>query len=180
MHEQIPFKIVGRWYDTYIYSDNSIELGQNGDFDCGYNQIQNSCATLLASLMKGEAGYSFANFLAIGSGDPSWDTTSPTKSYDQTKLTTEYFRKSISPIDIIYLDPTTGLVSGSATTKIQFTVVILPGEANGTMREFGLFGGTATSVTDSGEMVNWIDHAKIDKDISLEIQRKITIEFQTQ
>jgi hypothetical protein len=83
-------------------------------------------------------------------------------------------------LDIVYLDPDTDLVSGTPTRKIEVTVVLLPGEGTGTLREFGLFGGTATASADSGEMVNWISHSRIDKDAALQIQRKVRIEFQIQ
>jgi hypothetical protein len=178
--EKVPFKVVGRWFDKYIYPDGREEFGEHGEFEWGYNQIQNTCAVLLASLLKGEAGYNYMNYFGVGSGDVSWDTTPPTKSYDQTTLENEYFRKSVLTTDIVYLDPLTDLVSGTPTSKIEVTVTLAAGEATGTLREFGLFGGTATATLDSGEMVNWISHARIDKDSALQIQRKVRIEFQTQ
>lgn len=174
--ENVKFKIVGRWFDKYIYPDGREEFGEHGEFEWGYNQIQNSCAVLLASLLKGEAGYNYMNYMAIGSGLASWDTTPPTKSYNQTTLETEYYRKAIPVVDIIYLpDP-----PGIPTKEIEVTVTLAAGEATGTLREFALFGGTATAAVDSGEMVNWISHARIDKDALLEIQRRVRITFQTQ
>ena len=77
--------------------------------------------------------------------------------------------------------PITNLPTGGVpSSKLEITVNILSGEANGlSLREFGLFGGTATIAFDSGEMVNWIVHSRIDKDSSLEISRVIRIEFVT-
>lgn len=178
--EKINFKVVGRWFDVLTYEDGTVENGQHGDFEWGYNQIQNTCAVLLASLLKGEATHSPINFLAIGSGNIAWDTVPPTKSYDQTTLTTEFFRKAVNLTDMTYLDPDTDLVSVTPTRKIEIGVTLLPGEATGSLREFALFGGTATAAVDSGEMVNWITHALIDKDIALQIFRRIRIEFQIQ
>jgi hypothetical protein len=96
-------------------------------------------------------------------------------------LTTEYFRKAVPQVDLVYIDPVTNVpTGGTPSSKLEITVTILTTEAAGTMREFGLFGGTATSTLDSGEIVNWIVHSKIEKDSSFEIERKIRLEFVTQ
>ena len=173
-------RIVGRWFDTYKYADGRTEPGEQGEFEWGWNQIQNSFATLLAAWCRGEATYDRITYFAVGSGLVAWDTTPPTKPYSDTTLTTEYFRKAVAQTDIVYLDPATDIpTGGTPDSKIEITVTLLTSEANGTLREFGLFGGTASGTTDSGQMVNWITHSKIDKDSSLEIERKIRIEFVT-
>lgn len=173
-------RIIGRWFDTHKYEDGRVEPGQHGEFEWGWNQIQNSFATLLAAWCRGEAGYDRITFVGIGSGNVSWDTTPPTQSYSDTTLTTEYFRKAVTQANIVYIDPVTNLpTGGTPSSKIEITVTLLTSEANGAMREFGLFGGTATSTLDSGQMVNWIVHSRIDKDSSLEIERKIRLEFVT-
>jgi len=96
-------------------------------------------------------------------------------------LTTEYFRKAIAQPSIVYIDPITDISTGGVvSSKLEITVTLATTEANGSLREFGMFGGTATSTADSGQMVNWISHSRIDKDSSLEIERKIRFEFETQ
>jgi len=171
-------KIIGRWFDTYRYTDGRVVAGEHGEFEWGWNQIQNTFATLLAAWCRGESGYDRITYLAVGSGQSSWDTTPPTKSYDATTLETESFRKAVGQVDIVYLDPDTDIpTGGTPDAKIEITVTLLTSEANGTLREFGLFGGTATASADSGQMVNWISHSRIDKDSSFEIERKIRIEF---
>lgn len=118
--------------------------------------------------------------MAVGSGITAWDTTPPTKAYSQAALTTEYFRKAVAQTDIVYIDPSTDLSTGGVvSSKLEITVTLGTSEANGILREFGMFGGDATSTTDSGQMVNWISHSRIDKDSSLEIERKIRFEFET-
>lgn len=173
-------RIVGRWFDTIKRSDGTVEPGQHGEFEWGWNQIQNSFAKLLAAWCRAEAGYDRISYLAVGSGQASWDTTPPTQSYSDTTLTTEYFRKAVAQSDIIYIDPVTNIATGGVpSSKLEITTTLLAAEANGTLREFGLFGGTAGSLPDTGEMVNWITHARIDKDASMEIERKIRLEFVT-
>ena len=171
-------KIVGRWYDIYRYADGHEECGEHGEFEWGWNQIQNSFAILLAAWCRGESGYNRIAYIGYGSGLSAWDSTPPTKLYSQTTLQTEYFRKAVSQSDIVYLDPGTDIpTGGTPDSKIEITTTLLTSEGNGTLREFGLFGGTATSTFDSGQMVNWISHSRIDKDTSFEIERKVRLQF---
>lgn len=169
--------IVGRWQDTLRYRDGKIKLLPEGEFSWGFNQIQNTFRTLLACWCRAESGYDRIGFMGIGSGLAGWDTTPPTQDYDQAILTSEYYRMTIPQGDIVFIDPSTGSPSGSPTSKLEITVNMGYSDANGTMREFGLFGGTAISALDSGEMVNWIVHDRIDKTSGFEIQRKVRIEF---
>lgn len=173
--------IRGEWKDIYQWEDGTIEQGQRGEFEWRPNQIQNSFATLLATWLRGESGYSRLGFIGIGSGLVGWDSATPPQPYSQTTLTTEYFRKAIPQADIVYVDPTTGVpTGGTPSPKVEITSTIGSSEANGqSMREFGLFGGTATIALDSGEMVNWVVHDRIDKDSSLTIERIVRIEFVT-
>lgn len=173
-------KIVGRWQDVYRYSNGRVAPGRAGEFVWGFNQIQNSFRTLLACWAREESGYGRIGFMGIGTGLPGWDTTPPVQSYDQSTLEAEYYRLTIPQGEIIFIDPITGSPAGSPTNKLEITVIIGYSAANGTMREFGLFGGTATSTLDTGEMVNWIVHDRIDKTSGFEIQRKVRIEFVTQ
>lgn len=174
-------KVVGRWKDRIRQVNGPWEEGQEGQFEWDFNQIQNSFASLLASWCRAEAGYDRIGFMGIGSGAAGWDSVPPTQLYSQTILTAEYFRKAISQVSIVFIDPITNISTGGVpSSKIELTVLLASGEANGTLREFGLFGGTATVSLDSGEMVNWVVHSRIDKDSSIEIERKVRIEFVTQ
>lgn len=170
--------IRGEWFDMYRHSDGRVTLGDHGQFAWGRNQIQDSFSALLASLCARVAGISGITHLAIGSGEVAWDTAPPVKDPAQTELTTEYFRKAIPVESIYFIDPDTGIPTGGVpTSKIEISLTILSSEANGAMREFGLFGGDATITLDSGSMVNWVTHSRIDKDETLEIQRRVRIEF---
>jgi len=170
---------IGRWQDVFMYRDGTKKILPEGEFEWGFNQIQNAFRTLLACWCRSESGYLRIGFMGIGTGLVGWDTTPPTQSYDQATLEAEYYRLTIPQGDIVFIDPVSGTPTGYPTNKIEITVNIGYSEANGTMREFGLFGGTATSALDSGEIVNWIVHDRIDKTSGFEIQRKVRIEFVT-
>jgi len=177
----MTIKIIGRWDDKVRKVGSNVWTpGLNGEFAWGYNQIQNTFAELLAAWCRMESGYDRIGFMGIGSGLVGWDATPPAQPYATATLTTEYFRKTIPQVDIVFIDKTTNIpTGGTVSSKIEITVTLASADANGTMREFGLFGGTATSALDSGEMINWIIHSRIVKDVSLEIQRKVRLEFQT-
>lgn len=171
--------VIGRWQDVLTYKDGSKKVLPEKKFEWGWNQIQNIFRTLLACWCRAESGYGRIGFMGIGTGLPGWDTTPPTQSYDQTTLQAEYYRLTIPQGDILFVDPISSDPTGYPTNKLEITVNIGSGDANGTMREFGLFGGTATSTLDSGEIVNWIVHDRIDKTSGFDIQRKVRIEFVT-
>lgn len=133
------------------------------------NQAQDTQAILTARLYAGEAVKGI-QFLAMGSGLAGWDVTPPTEGedplfYSATKLLSENSRVAINSSRFSYLNPSDDslIVDGSKTRKIELTVDI-PNEAieGLTLREFALFGGDATVVADSGLMINWFTHDKIE------------------
>lgn len=180
--EKCPI-VVGRWFDTYRFIDGSTEFGQHGEFEWGFNQIQNTFANLLAGWCIQEPTYTAGiNVMGIGHGLVAWDTSFPTSfDHNATTLEDEYFRKEITEgTDSYFISPVDNSASLVPTPKIEIVVLLETTEANGDMREFGLFGGDAIPATlDSGTMVNWIAHSKITKDSSFEIERRIRILFGT-
>jgi hypothetical protein len=171
--EAAPRVIVrGKWQDKIIYENGTVVIS-----DWTPNQVQNTNATLLASLMKIEAGITGIQYIAVGAGLAAWDAVPPAQPYTQTTLTTEYFRKAIAPAEITFRDAL-GNLSLPPTNIIQIDVTLLPAEANGTQREFGIFGGNATAAADSGYMVNWLVHGRIDKDATMTIQRSVRFTFE--
>lgn len=174
----LALRPIGIWQDEYVYSDGRVEYS-------GWkkNQIQDTQSTLVAMLMKttragSNAAFSGAEYFAVGEGDVSWDLSAPTKSYSQSTLESEIWRSSIdSGTQVFYVDPDTFAVSGSPTRALQFNLVI-PSTVVGDLREFGLFGGTATLAADSGYMVNWISHDVINKDTTMQINRTLRIVWQ--
>lgn len=180
--ERVPFVIQGEWFDTFRYLDGRVDAGPHGEFKWRPNQVQNSFATLLAAWARAEPGYNRISHMALGTGLVSWDSVAPAQPYGQSQLTTEAFRKAIPQVDVVFIDPNTNLPTGGVpSNKLRISSIVAGGEANGlSLREFGLFGGPASLVFGSGEMVNWVTHSRIDKDSSFEIDRTVRLLFVTQ
>lgn len=184
MHVHEPAKILvsGTWRDEYIYADGRVEQGEWTP-----NQIQNGAAMVAAGLF-GRVGeipphdapvaFTGISYIAVGSGDVTWDAVAPVQDKADTTLTAEYFRKAIPAADMQFVDVAAPHnPSATPTRAIEITMTFDPAEANGAMREFGLFGGDADGVTDSGQIINWVVHPLINKDATLTINRTIRITF---
>jgi hypothetical protein len=171
----------GRWRDKFEYANGHVEYSPWKS-----NQIQNLAATMAAALFRraGEmptwSGFTGISYMAIGSGDVAWDTIPPTLDPADTTLENEYFRKSIAAADMYFIDPVAASPApplGVLSRAIGISVTLLPGEANGSLREFGLFGGLATGAADSGTILNWVSHGLITKDITITLTRTVELEF---
>ena len=179
-NEFMPFA-KGIWKDTYIYPDGSqIETEWNS------NQIQSGAAKIAAELIsKSVAGQPVSNngfiYLALGEGDSSWDVTPPTLDPTSATLLSEIDRIPItSSTDVIYLDPTTTLQVVGPTRMVEVSVFIDFNRGIGSLREFGLVVGNATSTANSGELFNWVRHDLITKQVHpapIQILRKIRIKW---
>lgn len=99
-------------------------------------------------------------------------------AFDGTTKTITVKDSFPSPIDNtsvyeINVSTTTETDKVEIQTRLKFSDT----GANGTIREMGLFGGNATITPNSGTMMNTIRHAKIDKDGTVEIIRRIRIKL---
>lgn len=175
----MQFAQIGRWRDTITWVDGTVDVGP-----WHHNQVQDASATLIGLLMRetiegAMSSFSGINFLAIGEGDPSWDLGTPAQPRTDTTLESEIDRFAVAPPDdIIYLNPSTlnPQISPSKVIEVNTTI---PFSVTGDLREFGLFGGDADSTANSGYMVNWIVHTKIEKTTQQSIQRTIQITWLT-
>ena len=167
--ENLNFRIAGQWKDTLIYPD-----GRKVEGKWSPNQIQNGAALIVAGL-AGRVGeiaphnapipFTGISYMAIGSGLVGWDTVAPAQPKTDLVLETEYFRKSIGAADMQFVDPTTPFAPSALPTRcLEVAVTLMPSEANGAMREFALFGGSAGPTLDSGEIFNWVIHPLINKE----------------
>ena len=143
----------------------------------GHNLIVDSCSKLLASLVKNTNGTGLA-YLAYGHGDSNWeDTNLPLPTPDDVKLFDEFYRKAITP-DMVKFINNDDVEVDEITNRIQITITLDANEGNGSLREFGLFGGdSCTSDKDSGLMINRRIHAHIYKTTGMLLERIIRLTF---
>lgn len=155
--------------DKITYTDGTQEEIEH------INTVVNDCSRLIASLMKGQSGYKGITYWAVGAGAGSWDNSNPPEpSIADTKLSNETFRKAISASDITFLDSSDN-PTASITNKLQISITFTESEANGELREFGLYGGNATATKDSGIMINRKTHGLIYKTSGMRLERVIRI-----
>ena len=122
-------------------------------------------------------GYLGATYWAVGAGSDTWsDLAPPSPSTSDTQLFAETYRKAITAGDVEFLD-ISNVVSATPTNKIEITVTFDETEANGPLREFGIFGGLASGVANSGLMVNHKIHPLIYKTNALQLERVLRLTF---
>jgi len=165
-------KFTGEVLDYAVYPDGRKELIRHD-----YNIIVDNCSVLIACLFKKLPTHSGILYWALGSGSDSWpDDNPPDPLASDNVLLNETFRKEVGYSDIIFLDGDNE-ESLTPTRKIQVTSTFLYNEANGKLREFGLFGGDATEIKDSGLMINRKTHPIIVKTTGLQLERILRITF---
>lgn len=181
----------GEVEDTITFvKDGSVQLadgttieGKAGDvvnLGIGYNTVVDNASKLIAALIKRHTGYAGALFWEVGSGDASWnDTAPPSPAKADFKLLTPTFRKAIQLADISFID-NANAVTATVTNRIQIKVKFLFNEANGPLREFGIFGGGTDCVVGtlgSGLMINRKTHGLIFKTDTVELERVLRFTF---
>jgi hypothetical protein len=180
MKSNIALNIIGRYQDTLIDKNGNVKKHEIKN-----NQVQLSALKLISSLFKNQANTIGIQYIALGSGDTTWDLLPNNKPNpmptSNTTLTNEVFRKAIPTSDIVFVDPTgafgQGAISQSPTTRLRITTQIEANEANVSLREFSLFGGNATNVEDTGFMINWVAHPLIEKTDDVVLNRMIELDF---
>lgn len=139
------------------------------------NLVVDACSTLIAGLMKGVL--SGVQYFAVGSGSSSWNNASlPSPAAGDTKLLNETYRKAITANDIKFIDANNA-ESATPTNRLQISVTFEESEANGELRELGLFGGNASSTKNSGYMLNRKIHSLIYKTSGMKLERIIRFTF---
>ena len=156
--------MTGEIIDIIHYADGRVEER------VGHNLVVNSFLSLVMSLLKQQSGYKGIQYWAVGSGASSWDSSMPNPELTATKLTAELGRVAISTSEIKFLTPEYE-ESPTPTNILQISHTFGPTDCNGVWREFGIFGGNATSAKDSGVMINKRHHAVITKTEEMTIER---------
>jgi len=136
----------------------------------GQNLVVNSFLNLVMCLLKQQSGYAGIQYWAVGSGAEAWDNTMPTPDITATRLTAELGRVPISASELSFLNANYEVVS-TPTNILQIKHTFGASDCNGVWREFGIFGGNATAVANSGIMINKRHHAVITKTEEMVIER---------
>lgn len=136
----------------------------------GHNLVVNSFLRLVMCLLKNQSGYTGIQYWAVGSGAASWDSNMPTPDINATQLTAELGRVAIPASEIVFLDSNYDETS-TPTNIIQVKHVFGTADCNGVWREFGLFGGNATSNANSGILINKRHHAVLTKTNEMTVER---------
>lgn len=156
--------VVGEITDKITHANGRVEV------ITGHNLVVNSFAKLIMALCKNQQGYGGIQYWAVGSGSADWDTTPVDPTNLETHLVSEIGRVAIDPSEITFLD-NSYQQSDVPTNIIQIKHMFNEDDCNGKWREFGLFGGNATSDANSGIMVNKKHHAVITKTAEMTIER---------
>ena len=136
----------------------------------GHNLVVNTALNLIMALLKRQSGYSGIQYWAVGSGASSWDSSLPSPTAGDTRLTAEIGRVAIDPSEIVFLNGSLQ-VSSTPTNIIQITHTFGVNDCNGSWREFGIFGGNATASANSGIMINKRNHEVITKTSEMTVER---------
>lgn len=156
--------MTGEIIDRIHYADGRVEER------VGHNLVVNNFLNLVMSLLKQQSGYKGIQYWAVGSGASSWDGSMPNPGINSTKLTAELGRVAIGAGEIKFLNSDYNEVS-TPTNILQISHTFGPSDCNGVWREFGIFGGNATTAKDSGIMINKRHHAVITKTEEMTIER---------
>ena len=166
----------GRYQDRF-FNHQGILLWQSS---WRSNRILNNCDRLLAALLKGEVGMEGLLYWAVGEGQPIWDDLLPNPQSTNTQLTQEVARFPLAPGQINYIDDQ-GNFSIIPTQRLEILLDIdgstLVDSGFQSLREFGLFGGDATTAPDSGFMINQVIHPRIDVAPGMTLSRTLQLTF---
>jgi len=173
--------IKGRYHDALIYSQGLVQ------WDSGWcpNLIVQGCNVLLAALMKRHPDTQGILYWAVGEGEKDWDALCPSPRLGDSRLTTEIARQALTPDQIVYLDnggePTEppSTPSDCLEVRAEFRGEDLVSNGFQSLREFGLFGGDATEAPDSGFMIDYVIHPRIDLSPGDTLNRKLRLTFAT-
>lgn len=173
--------IKGCYYDVLTDSQGHVQ------WDSGWrlNLIVQQCDVLLAALMKGHPDLQGILYWAVGEGEKDWDALCPSPRPDDTHLATEIARQALAPEQIVYLDdagkpmepPSTPSNCLEITAEFKGEDVVLSGWQP--LREFGLFGGDATEAPDSGFMIDYVIHPRVDLTPEATLKRTVHLTFTT-
>lgn len=166
--------IKGCYCDVLTDSHSRVQRGWHS------NLIVRNCNLLLAALMKNDKNMQGILYLAIGEGEEDWDSSRPIPLLTTSKLAKEVARMEITENQVVYLDNLDKPIE-TISNHLEITIKFMGEDftSNGfqTVREFGLFGGDANEEPNSGFMINYVIHPRIDLTSDLTFTRKLRLAF---
>lgn len=126
---------------------------------------------LATMIMSGpQAGGSLS--IAIGRGEPAWDSTPPVLRRSAARLANELARKVLDPEDISYITES-GTASAAPTSRLRLQTTFTPGEGAGTLRECGLWAGEGSGAL----LLAYFIHPRIEKRAEDTLARSIQLDL---
>ncbi len=159
--------ITGRYRD--VVSDVAGHIAM----DTGWrsNVIAARAWPVVAALLRNDGEMRGLLFCAVGEGEAAWDAARPSASATTQRLRAEGERRALAAADFAYLD-SRGRRASHPTDRLEVTTRF-SGPGRRVLREFGLFGGNATTARDSGYLVNYVIHARVDLQGGQTLTRRI-------
>lgn len=152
--------------DTLI----TVTTGERQEIVQGTNLIVQGFGVLVAALLAQEQGYEGIQYWAVGQGQATWDSLTPPQRAAKSLYSLTALYDEIARVEVVtvYLDANDLEVPGP-TNKIEVRAVFGP-TVSGALREFGLFGGNATTTLGSGILIDHKAHAiiSLNEDSALE------------
>jgi hypothetical protein len=158
------------------YRDQLTDLRQRVVWDSGWrdNTITHTAWVLLAALVGNHPSMQGALFCAVGAGESDWDQTLPLPDPAATRLRAERERHALTTEDFSYLD-----IRGSAaqvpTNRLEIRAQFPASDVRRVLREFGLVGGNATAAADSGYLINYVVHPRLDLRAGVTLTRRVRL-----
>jgi hypothetical protein len=145
--------------------------------DWQHNLIVNGLRNVLAALVMGDAQGAPADFWAIGTGDPSWDSGNVPPDSSRLTLTQLYTETARKPLGVGQITFVGGTFTNRIEVTAEFDTTDIPGgPATWSLREFGLFSG-GSAAANSGVLINHRIHPRIDMQAGFTLQRTLRLTF---
>lgn len=160
----------GNIHMTGEYTDRIFKNGVLKEEIHGHNLVVEAMLPLVMSLLKNSSSMNGIQYWAVGSGSDLWSEEDiPTPSLTDTKLVDEIGRVPVQMIS--FYDSEAEEVTDKATNVLEIRAEFREEDCNGVWREFGVFGGNATSNPNSGIMINKRNHPILTKTSEMLVQR---------
>lgn len=169
----------GTYHDQLIRED-----GRCMDYGWRSNIVVDRCRALLTAFMRGDSNVEpGVQFISLGRGENTWDTTPPSPPVAGSTMLTDSSPEIISNTDpemvLSYLDSTGSEVAVPGTC-VQITITLGPGTLPTSvsdpvypLREFGLFG----RYDGADYMIDYVRHPVINVGPADTLVRRIRLVF---